>query len=308
MRRAYLKTLYSLAEKDKNVLSLVSDNGLIVYDNFIKSFPEQYFNFGMSEGHMVSAACGMASCGKIPFLYTISAFLAFRSFEFIRVDACLNKLNVKIVGIGTGLSYGTLGPTHHCTEDISVLRCLPNLTIFSPSTPLKVEKIVEEAYKINGPVYIRLGTNREKEIYDEGFCFEPFKATVLKEGKDFNIISTGSISYEAYTVFKMLEKDGYSVGFIDIHSLKPFDNETIAKIAKNCGKIFTIEEHNIIGGLGSIVSDAIAENGIPAKVHKIGLEDKFGVGYGNHEQVKRENGLDTDSIYKRIINILEKEL
>ena len=134
MRNTYLKEVYNLAAKDRNVLSLVADNGMIVYDDFRRDFPEQYFNFGISEGHMITAAAGMASCGKIPFAYTIGAFLAYRSFEFIRLDVCLQKMNVKIVGIGAGMSYGYLGPTHHTTEDIAVLRTLPNLTLLSPAS------------------------------------------------------------------------------------------------------------------------------------------------------------------------------
>ena len=140
MRNTYLKEVYNIAKKDKNVLSLVSDNGMIVYDDFRRDLPNQYFNFGISEGHMITAAAGMASCGKIPFAYTIGSFLAYRSYEFIRLDVCLQKLNVKIVGIGAGVTYGYLGPTHHSTEDIAVLRCLPNLTLLSPAKPKEARR------------------------------------------------------------------------------------------------------------------------------------------------------------------------
>lgn len=305
MRNAYLKTLYNLAKKDKNVLSLVSDNGLIVYDNFVRDFPEQFLNFGMSENHMISAGCGLASCGKIPFIYTISAFLAFRSFEFIRVDACVNNLNVKIIGIGSGLSYGYLGPTHHCTEDISVLRVLPNLTIFSPSTPLMVEKVIEKAYEIDGPVYVRLGTNGENEFYKDNFNL--FKLNVLKEGEDFYIISTGSISSDAFMACQKLQEEGYKIGFIDVSSLKPFDAETIINVSKKCKNFIIVEEHNIIGGLGSIICDIIGENRLCSKVYKIGLNDCFAKGYGHHSQVKQINKLDFNSIYSKIKALIKLE-
>ena len=143
MRNEYLAELYHLAKNDRNVLSLVSDNGMIVYDEFRAAFPEQYFNFGISECHMIAAAAGMATCGKIPFAYTISSFLAYRAYEFLRLDVCLENLNVKIVGIGTGVSYGYLGPTHHTTEDLALLRSLPNLTIFSPASPMEAREAVQ---------------------------------------------------------------------------------------------------------------------------------------------------------------------
>ena len=307
MRNAYLKTLYKLAKEDKNVLSLISDNGLIVYDDFKNDFPEQLLNFGMSENNMVMAGCGLASCGKIPFIYTISAFLAFRSFEFIRVDACVNNLNVKIVGIGSGVSYGYLGPTHHSTEDIGVLRVLPNLTIFSPSTPLMAQKVTEQAYKIKGPVYIRLGTNNEKEFYSENYNDNIKKLNNIIDGKDFYIISTGSIAYDAFKACQKLNENGYNIGFIDANCLKPFDSEALINLSKNCKNFIIIEEHNIISGLSSIVSDVIAENGLNCKVYKIGLNDVFAKGYGNHNQVKKQNGLDYDNIYLKIKNILENK-
>ncbi len=305
MRNAYLNTLYNLAAKDENVVSMVSDNGLIVYDDFRKSFPEQYFNFGISEGNMVTAAAGMASCGKIPFIYTIGAFLSYRSFEFIRLDVCLQNLNVKIVGIGAGVAYSTLGPTHHTTEDIAVLRALPNLTIFSPATPMEAKKIVEAAYKINGPVYIRLGTNNEPEIYDENYKFEIGKGVKLKEGKDITIISTGAITYTALKVANLLEKDDISARVINIHTIKPFDSGIIEKSARDTKMIITIEEHNIIGGLGSAVSEVIAEKGLGIKLRRIGLKDKFAKGYGKPEEVRIMNGLGEKEIYNKILEFIK---
>ena len=305
MRNAYLNTLYNLAAKDENVVSMVSDNGLIIYDDFRKSFPEQYFNFGISEGNMVTAAAGMASCGKIPFIYTIGAFLSYRSFEFIRLDVCLQNLNVKIVGIGAGVAYSTLGPTHHTTEDIAVLRALPNLTIFSPATPMEAKKIVEAAYKINGPVYIRLGTNNEPEIYDENYKFEIGKGVKLKEGKDITIISTGAITYTALKVANLLEKDDISARVINIHTIKPFDSDIIEKSARDTKMIITIEEHNIIGGLGSAVSEVIAEKGLGIKLRRIGLNDKFAKGYGKPEEVRIMNGLGEKEIYNKILEFIK---
>ena len=251
MRNTYLKEVYNLAAKDRNVLSLVADNGMIVYDDFRRDFPEQYFNFGISEGHMITAAAGMASCGKIPFAYTIGAFLAYRSFEFIRLDVCLQKMNVKIVGIGAGMSYGYLGPTHHTTEDIAVLRTLPNLTLLSPASAKETKALVNYAYELNGPVYIRLGNNLKEELYPEDVQVIPGKGTVLKEGNDIVIFSTGDITYHVMTAAKRLEEEGVHATVISVHTIKPFDSQLVVDMAQRSRRLFTVEEHSIIGGLGS---------------------------------------------------------
>lgn len=304
MRTAYLDTLYDLAAKDKNVLSLVSDNGLIVYDDFRRDFPEQYFNFGISEGNMITVAAGMASCGKIPFAYTIGAFLAYRAFEFIRLDVCLQKLNVKIVGIGAGMAYSTLGPTHHATEDIAVLRALPNLTLFSPATPLETKAVINAAYKIDGPVYIRLGTNNEPEIYNEEYKFEVGKGIKIKEGNDITFVTTGSIAYTALQVAKLLEQKNVSVRVVNIHTIKPFDKDIVEQAAKETDRIITIEEHSIIGGLGSAVAEVIADSGLVTKLDRIGLNDYFAIGYGTPLEVRKMNSLDEVGIYQQVCTIL----
>lgn len=196
MRTAYLETLYELARKDKRVYALISDNGAIVYDKYRKDLPKQYLNLGISEANMIGMAAGMASCGKIPFTYTIGAFLAYRAFEFIRNDVCLQNQNVKIVGTGAGQVYSALGPTHHSTEDLGGLRSLPGLTILCPSSPLEVKKATVAAYLHDGPVYLRLGTNRESEIYEEDYDFQIGQAVTLRKGKDITLISTGSMIKE----------------------------------------------------------------------------------------------------------------
>ena len=193
MRTAYLDTLYELASKDKRVYALISDNGAIVYDKYRRDLSSQYLNLGISEANMLGMAAGMASCGKIPFAYTIGAFLAYRAFEFIRNDICLQKQNVKVVGTGAGEVYSVLGPTHHSTEDMGGLRSLPNLVILSPASPMEVKKATAAAYEYEGPVYLRLGTNREPEIYKEDYLFEIGKGITIKEGGDIALISTGSI-------------------------------------------------------------------------------------------------------------------
>ncbi len=301
MRTAYLNTLYSLAGSDGRVVSLVADNGLIVYDDFRRDFPDRYFNFGISEGNMISAAAGMASCGKIPFCYTISAFLAYRSFEFIRDDVCLQNQNVKIIGIGSGTAYSTLGPSHHATEDIGVLRCLPNLTLFSPSSPMDVENIIRASKEIPGPVYVRLGTNKEREIHKKGYTFGIGKNVVVRDGKDITIFVTGSVASNVLAAADMLSRAGIDAKVIDVHTLKPFDDESVIKSADETKAIYTVEDHTVMGGLGTIVAEVLAKNAIPARFHCLGLQGVFAKGYGTPQEVLQLNGLDPHGIYEQII-------
>lgn len=299
MRTAYLDTLYELASKDKRVYALISDNGAIVYDKYRKDLSAQYLNLGISEANMLGMASGMASCGKIPFAYTIGAFLAYRAFEFIRNDICLQKQNVKIVGTGAGEVYSALGPTHHSTEDLGGLRALPNLTILCPASPLEVKKAAVAAYEYEGPVYLRLGTNKEPEIYRQDYLFEIGKGVTVKKGDDVTLIGTGSILKDVLDVAEMLQRDGIQARIINIHTLKPIDKEIILRAIEETGKIVTIEDHNIIGGLGSAVSEVIAESGHGVKFKRLGLQG-FSNGYGTYAQIKEMNGIGLKQIYNEI--------
>ncbi|MDE7322301.1 MAG: transketolase [Lachnospiraceae bacterium] len=295
MRTSYLDTLYELAQKDKRVYALISDNGAIVYDKYRRDLPEQYLNLGISEANMIGMAAGMASCGKIPFAYTIGAFLAYRAFEFIRNDVCLQKQNVKIVGTGAGQVYSALGPTHHSTEDLGGLRALPNLTILCPASPLEVKKSVKAAYEYEGPVYLRLGTNREPEVYGEDYVFQIGKAVTLRDGNDITLIGSGSILKDVLDAAGQLQGEGIHARVIDMHTIKPIDKETIIKAVEETGKIVTVEDHNVIGGLGSAVAEAIAEYGKAVKLKRLGLHD-FSKGYGTYDEVKKNNGVGISNI------------
>ena len=254
----------------------------------------------------MAAASGLAACGKIPFVYTTNAFLAYRSYEFIRDDICLQNRNVKLVGMGCGLSWSTLGSTHHTTEDIAALKALPNLTIFSPASPLELEKVVEKAYEINGPIYIRMGMSNEKEIYEKDYIFETGKNIVIKDGKSATIFFTGSIISELLEAQEMLLKDGIDLRIINIHTIKPLDVENIKQECTTQNKIFSLEEHSVIGGIGSSIADVIATYGINAKLVKIGINDKFAEGYGTYSEIKKMNSLDAQSIYETIKENLRK--
>ena len=304
MRQAYLDTLYKLAQKDEKVYALISDNGAIVYDKYRRDLPEQYLNLGISEANMIGMAAGMASCGKIPFAYTIGAFLAYRAFEFIRNDVCLQNLNVKIVGTGAGEVYSTLGSTHHSTEDLGGLRAMPNLTIICPASPLEVKKATNAAYEHEGSVYLRLGTNKESEIYEGDYVFQIGKAVTLREGSDITLIGAGSILKDVLDVSRQLKNNGINARVIDMHTIKPIDKEAIIRAIDETRKIVTVEDHNVIGGLGSAVAEVIAEYGKEVKFKRIGLK-KFSVGYGTYDEVKSQNGISGCRITNVVKSLLD---
>lgn len=306
MQSSCMGSLMELAEEDKKVLYLTADSGEGGLDfMFRRNFSDRSFNFGIAEENMVAAAAGLAASGKIPFVYTAAPFLAYRSYEFIRNDICLQNLPVKMIGTGSGITVSSLGPTHHTTEDISVLRSLPNLKILSPATPRQAYECVKEAYRHKGPVYIRLGMNGEKEYFDAEYKFPPEQNDIIKEGEYVSIFSTGSILETVVEVAKLLDEKGVSATVINVPIIKPFNDE-IVKTQVSLTKIFCIvEEHNVIGGLGSMISESLVDNGLIKKVVKIGLKDCFSVGYGTLSQIRKENGLDAESIVCRILEELE---
>lgn len=306
MQKAYINAIYELIRKDKNVISCLSDSGTDYDELMAREFPEQCLNFGISENNKVAAASGLAACGKIPFVYTTNAFLAYRSYEFIRDDICLQNRNVKLVGMGCGLSWSTLGPTHHTTEDISALKAIPNLTIFSPASPLELAKCVEKAYETHGPVYIRMGMSNEKEIYEEHSEIQVEKNVVLQDGKDATVFVTGSIVSELQEATKKLQEEGITIRIVNIPIIKPIDIQNIKEECEKQEIIFSLEEHNRIGGIGSSIADVIAEYGLKAKLVKIGLEDTFAKGYGTYAEIKAMNGLDAMSIYKKLRENIRK--
>jgi transketolase len=305
LQKAYLLALNELAEKDPNVISIIADSGTGYDELFKRDFPDQFFDFGIAEEHMVAAAAGMASRGKIPFVYTAGAFLAYRSFEFIRDDVCMQKQNVKIAGMGSGLAWSTLGATHHTTEDISVLRVLPELTLFSPATPMEAGYAVHAAYEIKGPVYIRLGMGGEQELYLEPYQFIPGTAVTLKAGKDISIFTTGSIAAEVMAAAEKLKSHHIDAGVINVHTLKPMDKDAILRAASETRMLFSVEEHNVSGGLGGIIAEILTEAGAGIKLKRIGLPGSFASGYGSIEEIRRINGLDSSGICNVILKSME---
>lgn len=303
MNRAYISKLMELADLDRDVIHLLADSGTGYDEIFRHNFPDRIYNFGIGEENMVAAAAGMASVGKKPFVFTAGAFLAYRTLEFIRNDVCFQNLNVKIVGMGSGLSWSSLGPTHHTTEDIAVLRSLPNLMILSPATPIQAAACVQSAYEHNGPVYIRMGMNNEREFFTEDYVHDTKKNDVIMDGNKLAVFVSGGILDEAVKACELLREDGICVKLINVTTIKPFNTREVEDVAKVIGKIAVIEEHNIYGGLGSIVAETVAYGGLNAQVFPIGLNDSFAEGYGTQLMVRTANYLDANGIYKRLKEI-----
>ena len=308
MRNAYLEALYDLAKNNRQIMSLNADIGAIVFDKFKADFPDQFINFGVAEPNMISAAAGMASCGKIPFTYTIMPFITMRTYEQIRNDVCLQKMNVKIVGVGAGLVYSTLGPTHHAIEDIAIMKVLPNMTIVSPADPMEAKKATLAAAQIEGPVYLRLGTSKEPVVYQHDYDFTIGRGVKLKDGKDATIIATGSIVHDALQAVEELEKEKISVRLVNIHTIKPIDKEIILQAARETKVILTLEEHNVEGGFGSSVASVILEESdVPIKFKRLGINDCFCSFYGTHQELKSHYGIAKEDIIREVKYLCERK-
>ncbi|MCH5291195.1 MAG: hypothetical protein J1D88_05460 [Treponema sp.] len=304
MQRAYISALLELAEKDNRVFHILADSGTGFDELFRRNFPDRMLNFGIAEENMVGAAAGMATAGKIPFVYTAGAFLAYRAFEYIRDDVCFQNLNVKIVGMGSGLAWGSLGPTHHTTEDIAVLRSLPNLMILSPSTPRQVAECVKVAYDHIGPVYIRIGMNDETEFFEETYELPRCGLDIMHDTEcasvDYVLFTTGAILEESVEAVQILSANGANTKLVNVPVIKPFASKYAAEIIRTAKAVFTVEEHSLCGGLGSILCECVAENAFAVPVKRIGLADAFAAGYGTQSMVRKQNKLDSKSIAETI--------
>jgi transketolase len=301
MQKAYINALYEIMGADNRICSLLSDSGTDYDLLMARDYPAQCFNFGIAEQNKVAVASGMAKMGKIPFVYTTDAFLAYRAYEFIRDDVCFQHRNVKIVGMGMGLSWSTLGASHHSTEAIAVLRAIPNLTLLCAATPLELRHLVRFAYEYDGPVYLRIGMSAEEELFDNSYKFilgEPVE--LLSRGTDFIVFTTGTIAANVYHAVKKLLDDGYRIRLYNMPTLNPVNSGAVLDTISDSKTVFTVEEHNLNGGLGGAVAEILAEASFGVPLKRLGLNNCFAKGYGTKEDVRRQNGFDADSIYKQI--------
>lgn len=299
-RESYGNALVELGNKHEDVVVLDADLAAATKTGtFKKAYPERHIDCGIAECNMIGVAAGIATTGKVPFASSFAMFAAGRAFEQVRNSVGYPKLNVKIGATHAGISVGEDGATHQCNEDIALMRTIPGMVVINPSDDVEAKAAVEAAYEHVGPVYLRFGRLAVPVINDKpDYKFELGKGVVLREGKDVTIVATGLPVSNCLEAAEKLAADGIEAKVINIHTIKPLDEELIAEAAKETGKIVTVEEHSVIGGLGSAVCDVVAEKA-PAKVMKIGINDTYGESGPAVELVKKY-GLDADSIYERV--------
>lgn len=304
MRDVFNAELYEIAKSDPRVLLLTGDIGFQVFDRFRADFPGRFINMGVAEANMMGVAAGLALSGKRPFVYTIIPFLTMRAFEQIRVDVCIQNQPVKIVGVGGGLAYGTLGPTHHSIEDVAILRALPNMTILAPCDPLETRKATRAVMEHPGPVYIRLGKNGEPPLHARDYDFQIGRVVQMRSGKDATIISSGAVTRIALEAAGRLAEKGIGVRVLNMHTIKPIDREAILQAARETRALVTVEEHNIIGGLGSAVAEVLAEGGGFVPFRRFGVRDTFCHGVGSQDYHFKQQGITGEAIGENILALL----
>ena len=299
-RDSYGNALASLGREHENLVVLDADLAAATKTGvFKKEFPERHIDCGIAEANMIGIAAGLASTGKVPFCSSFAMFAAGRTFEQIRNSVGYPHLNVKIGATHAGISVGEDGATHQCNEDIALMRTIPGMTIINPSDDVEARAAVKAAYEMEGPVYLRFGRLAVPVINDrDDYKFEIGKGVVLKEGTDLTIIATGLEVAESLAAAEKLEADGISVEVINMHTIKPLDVDLVVRSAAKTGKVVTVEEHSIIGGLGSAVAEVLAEKQ-PAKLLRIGVEDRFGES-GPALKLLEKYELDAAGIYKKV--------
>lgn len=307
MRNAFTKRLCEIAAKDKNIVLITNDAPTPPFLEFREKFPERFINAGLAEANMTGMAAGLALSGKIAVTYSIVPFVVMRCYEQVRDDICYQNVNVKIVGIGGGIVYSTLGGTHTSLEDISMMRALPNMTVISPADPLEAKKAAEAIISYKGPVYIRIGRTGEPVLYRKDYNFEIGKAVKMRSGRDATVIGYGSISLRVLQAADELKKEGIGVKVINMHTLKPLDETAIIRAAKKTGALVSVEEHSIVGGLSSAISQVLVKNQIHVPFRPIALKDEFLTNYGKQTEILDMLGFSVDDIKKAIKWVILKK-
>ncbi len=297
-RQAFTNKLIELAQQDSNIIAVTSDaRGSVTLNKFAEVLPQQFVEVGIAEQNAIGVSAGLALSGKKPFVCGPACFYSSRSYEQVKVDVAYSKTNVKIIGVSGGVSYGALGSTHHSLNDIAVMRVLPDMTVILPCDKYQTVILTEQLVHHVGPVFVRMGRGAVPDVYsDEKTRFEIGKANILLDGNDLTIIGTGETVFHCLEAGKALVKKGIKARVIDMHTIKPLDMDTIAKAAKETGKIITVEEHHIFGGLGSAVSEYIAQN-CPVPLKIIGFPDENAM-HGSSSELFEYYGINAEGIVK----------
>ena len=305
MRKALLKALFEHMRRDVSLHLLTADTGFHVFDAFQREFADRYLNVGIAEACMIGVAAGLALNGKRVMVYGIVPFVTLRCFEQIRCDLCSQMLPVTVVGVGEGLTYGPAGPSHHAVEDIAVMCALPGMTVVCPGDPVEVTHAVEAIMRLEGPCYLRLGKSGEPRVHDEegfpsGSRFEIGKGIRMRKGREIAVIATGNMLPTACEVSTMLAQRGRNPELISMHTVKPIDRELIIDAAARCGTLVTLEEHSVIGGLGSRVSQVVTDEGLGVRVRQFGIPDTFAHEAGSQAYLRQQYGLTAEQIVGRL--------
>ena len=300
-RESYGEELAKLGEENEKIVVLDADLSTATKTEiFAKKFPNRFINVGIAEQNLIGIAAGLSTFGKIPYASTFAVFAAGRAYEQIRNSIAYPKLNVKICATHAGITVGEDGATHQMLEDLALMRALPNMTVLCPSDDIETKYLIEEISKIKGPVYVRLARLATPGIYEENQTFEIGKAVQIGDGTDATVFATGVVVAEAIKAKELLEKEGIYIRVVDIHTIKPIDKEMIIKSAKETKKLISIEDHSIIGGLGSAISEVLTEE-YPCKLDRMGIKGTFGKS-GNAVELLKYFGLTSEEIIKTVKN------
>ena len=296
--------ILEMIEEDERVCYINSDSTVGRVAEAMKKYPDRVLDTGIQEMNMVTVAAGLAKMGYIPFVQTFGPFLCVRALDQIHNDVCYNDFPVRLIGTHAGLSSG-YGPTHNTIVEFGIMNSIPNMTMVAPCDANQAKRLLRKSLNYPGPIYIRIPRGEEPAVYaeDADYDYEIGKAIVLSEGKDLTIIATGMAVYNSVQAAMKLQEEGYDIGVIDMHTIKPIDKEAIVKAAKTTGKILTVEDHNVLGGLGSRVADVLMEEGVPAQMKKIGVPDCFAE-LGYPEELYPYYGMDIDGIVKKAKEML----
>lgn len=301
MRTTFVNVLIQRATQDKNIQLVTGDLGFGVLQPFIDALPKQYVNAGIAEQNMMAMAGGMASVGLVPVTYSIGNFPTLRCYEQVRNDVCYYDGNVKIVCIGGGFTYGSLGMSHHATEDVAVMRALPNMHVFTPSDKLEARFLVNQMFDIKRPVYLRLERDSESDLHAADTMFTlGAPAVMFKQKAHQAIFSYGTIASVALEVAHRLSKDGKALDAYSMPCLKPINEERVLDVIRQYNVIYTLEEHNIIGGLASIIAEIIARHGLAIRLRPFAINDRLCSEVGDQEYLRKVNHLDSLSVYQAI--------
>ncbi|MEN6473376.1 MAG: transketolase C-terminal domain-containing protein [Syntrophaceae bacterium] len=305
----YGEVLSQLGDRYPDIVAITADLATSTkIGRFGKQYPKRFINVGIAENSMFGLAAGLALAGLRPVVSTFAVFTALRSAEQVRTDICYQNLNVKIISTHAGISFGQAGSTHHCTEDLAVMRSFPNMTVIAPADGIETGNAVAAAMEINGPVYIRIGRGFEPPVYKEqNYGFAIGKAITMRDGKDITLIACGVGVLQAMRAAEVLDKQGLSARVINMHTIKPIDRDIILKAVQETRRIVTIEDHSIIGGLGTAVGEVIVESGKACGFKKLGVPDCFSI-VGYPEDLYHHYKFDADGIVETVGELMRREI